>query len=428
MNARITFYVVLIVLVITLAVICACEPVAGDGWGHYWAAKDPLTWDHAVAFAKGSYLHGNPRWGQLVLVAMFHAPIPWAVISALVIVAVLLLSMALIRARWPRAGDVADSWLLVQVLATAIVTTPHFGAVWFYRPIFANYVFPLAVQLLWLVPYRFHASRPLASPWWFALAIVPLGVLAGAGNEHTGVGLAVAAVALTYVAWSRDRTVPAWAITGVLALVAGYVALLTAPGQFERYGGVGNQRGVLERIVDRGVRGNLHVFGVLVAWLAPTLVVVVLVAGRRLARMPRATVGFVAIAAVIVATSLGSPKVGLRLLAAPGTMVALALGVFLVELATDRAKARRMRIVSLAVSGIALATSLVIFVVTGIEGRARLRALETAPPGATVCAPLFTFATPTPFSKGDDFRSTRVVTRIANRYGLAGIDRDCAPR
>jgi len=343
-SARSAFFSLLIVLTITLAVICTCEPVEGDAWGHYIAAQRPFTWDHFVAVAKGSYLHGNPRWGQLVLAVMFHAPIAAAVMSALIIVAILLLSMALIRARWPRPNDPADGWLLVQVLAIAILTTPQFGAIWFYRPNCTNYVYPLAVQLVWLVPYRFLAARSVASPWWLAFAMVPLGLLAGAGNEHTGIGLAVAAIALTCIGWSRDRTLPAWSITGVLALAAGYVALLLAPGQHERYGGLANQQGTLERIADRGVIGNLSIIGALVAWLSPTLVVTLLLAGRRIARTPpRAIVGFLAIAAVMIATALGAPKVPLRLLAAPATMVALALGVFLVELATDRAKARRLR-------------------------------------------------------------------------------------
>jgi len=428
-SARSAFLGLLVVLTITLAVVCACEPIEGDAWGHYIAAQRPFSWDHIIAVAKSGYLHGNPRWGQVVLVAMFHAPIAAAVMSALVIVAVLLLSMALIRARWPRPSDPADCWLLVQVFAIAILTTPQFGAIWFYRPNCANYVYPLAVQLVWLVPYRFLAARPVAARWWLALAIIPAGLLAGAGNEHTGIGLLVAATALTYIAWSRDRVLPVWSITGVLALATGYAALLLAPGQHERYAGLANQQGTLERIADRGVLGNVCIVAGFVAWLSPTVIATLAFAGRRIARIPpRAIAGFLAIAAVMIATTLAAPRVPLRLLAAPATMVALALGVFLVELATDRAKARWLRIASLAVSSVALAATLMIFIVTGIEGRARVRALETARPDATVCTPPYTFAAPTPFSWGDDFRSPQLRKRVAKAYGIAQIDQTCAAR
>jgi hypothetical protein len=213
-----------------------------------------------------------------------------------------------------------------------------------------------------------------------------------------------------------------------VALVAGYVALLAAPGQAERYGGLAAEQTVLERIANRGFVGNLGVVGLLMAWIAPGLVIAAVIAGRawRRACSPRAIAGFLAVAAVMVATALAAPRVPARLLVAPATMVALALGVFLVELATHRAKARALRITSLIVSTLALAITLMIFVVTGIEGRARLRQLEHAPPRSLVCVAPYTFSAPTPFSWGDDFRSPALTARVARALDLAGIERGCA--
>jgi hypothetical protein len=227
-----------------------------------------------------------------------------------------------------------------------------------------------------------------------------------------------------YIAWSRERRVPVWSFVGVAALLVGYVALLAAPGQMERYAGIGAEHGVLDRIFARGLLGNVGVFALLVAWTSPMAILVAAIAGRHRVSN-RAIGGFVAIAAVITATALAAPRVPSRMLGAPATMVALALGVFMVELATNRAKARRLRIASLAISGTALAITLVVFIVTGIEGRARLRAIERAAPASTVCAPAYTFATPSPFSWGDDFRSRVLVKRVARSFGLAAIDRDC---
>ncbi len=423
-RARVWFFGVVVVLAITLFAIGVFAPVQGDEWLLYRAARAPLSWDRFTSIAEAHYLHGNPRWGQLVLVVSFYAPTIAALVSALVVVAVLLLSMTLVRGRWPRPSEPADGWLLVQVLATAIATTPQFGAIWFYRPNCTNYLYPLAVQLAWLVPDRFLAARAYVAPVWLVGAMVPAGVLAGAGNEHTGLGLAIAAAACMYIAWSRERRVPVWSFVGVAALLAGYVALLAAPGQMERYAGIGAEQGVLDRIFARGLLGNAGVFALLVAWTSPMAILVAAIAGRHRVSN-RAIGGFVAIAAVITATALAAPRVPSRMLVAPATMVALALGVFMVELATNHAKARRLRIASLAISGTALAVTLVVFVVTGIEGRARLRSIERAAPASTVCAPPYTFATPTPFSWGDDFRSRVLVKRVARSFGLAAIDRDC---
>jgi hypothetical protein len=280
------------------------------------------------------------------------------------------------------------------------------------------------------VPYRFAATRTLAAPWWLALAMIPIGLLGGAGNEHTGVGLAIAGIACTAIAWSRDRIVPVWALTGLAALAAGYIALLTAPGQAVRYGGLANQHGVLERIVERGVLGNLGVVGVLLAWASPMLIIAAIVAGRRaFAKLGvRAVAGFAAVGAVMIVTALAAPRVPARMLVAPATMLALALGVFLVEIATDYGKQRVLRVVSLSISSLALAVTLPIFLLTCAEGRERMRKIETAPRGSVVCVQPYTFSAPTPFSWGDDFRSPGLMQRVARMYGLAGIQRPCADR
>jgi hypothetical protein len=423
-SARGWFFGLLVVLTITLVAICMCAPVQGDEWPHYRTAQGPLTWSRFAWLAEASYMHGNPRWGQLVLTTLFHERVVLAVLSALMIVAVLVLSMTLVRARWPRPSEPGDTWLLVQVLATAIMTTPQVGAVWFYRPNCTNYVYPLAVQLAWLVPYRFLAARGAPTSRWLGAAMVPLGLLAGAGNEHTGVGLAIAAVACMYIAWCRHRVLPAWSLIGIAALAVGYIALLAAPGQMVRYGGVAAEQGMLDRVFARGLLGTLGVFAMLLAWTSPMVAVVAAIAGR-VRVSARAVIGFVAVAMVMVVTALAAPRVPSRMLAAPATMVAIALGVFMVELTTQRVRARRLRIASVAISGFALAATLVIFTVTGIEGRARLRAIEAAPRGSVVCAPPYTFALPTPFSWGDDFRNPQLVERVARAYGLAGIRRDC---
>lgn len=426
------FYALVGVLAVTLFVICTSEPVLGDSWRHYLEARHPLSWGRFVSLAEYTYLHGNPRWGQLVLIAMFHAPVVAAIASALVIVGVLLVSMTLVRGRWPDPSDPADGWLLVQVLAIAIATTPQFGAIWFYRPNCTNYVYPLLAQLAWLVPYRFLAARPPAggSRWRLAFAMIPLGLLAGAGNEHTGIALALAAFACTYSAWSRDRAVPAWAVTGIVALVVGYVVLLTAPGQLERYGGLANEQSIVGRIAARGVLGNLKLIRPLLTWAGPMIALVAAIAGRRLRAVlsARLFAGFLAVAAVMVATALASPRVPARLLVAPATMVALALDVAMLELATDRGKARTLRTVSFAISGIVLAVTFAIFVVTGFEGRARLRQLETARPGSIACVAPYTFASPSPFSWGDDFRSPHLVARVARAFGLQRIIYPCTAR
>jgi hypothetical protein len=160
------------------------------------------------------------------------------------------------------------------------------------------------------------------------------------------------------------------------------------------------------------------------------LIIAAIVGGRRaLAKLGvRAVAGFAAVAAVMIVTALAAPRVPTRMLVAPATMLALALGVFLVEIATDYCKRRVLRVISLAISSLALAVTLSMFLVTCAEGRERMRKIETAPPGSVVCVQPYTFSAPTPFSWGDDFRSHGLMQRVARMYGLAGIQRPCADR
>ena len=416
---------VVVALLVVLVMICACEPVAGDGWGHYLSARDPFSWRRFLVIARAYHEHGNPRWGQLVLVLSYYQPLVVWVLSPLAIVSMLLAALTLVRGRWPDRHDPEDAWLLVCIAAAAMLTTPKFGLVWFYRPVCTNYVYPLALQLAWLVPYRFLSLRTGRGSTAATLMIVPLGLLAGAGNEHTGPGLVLAALAAMVIALRRDRRLPGWTITGIASVVVGNAMLLTAPGQQARYEGLAANTSLLSPLVERGVLGSLYVLGIQLLWTIPMLVVVIAVASTRWPSWPRAAtrsaIACVAIAGIFVATALLSPKLPIRLLAAPAMMIVIALALAMVELSRDARAARRLRRSCAAIAAIVLGYALVVNVVTGIEGRARLARLETAPPGSTVRIPRYTFPYPHLVSFGDDFRSRALVEDVARRLGLAAI-------
>ena len=423
------FWAVIAATYVVLAVICAVEPVLGDSWGHFVQSRTPLTWDGFVRSLEMAYSHGNPRWGQIPLALSFRAWWVATLISPLMIVGMLLAMMTLVRGRWPRPRDPADTWLFVCVLAAAMATAPQVGAMWFYRPICTNYIYPLAVQLLWLVPYRFLAARPPGTRLGslvLALAIVPLGALAGAGNEHTGLVLAVAAIVCLVVAWRRDRRIPLWAVTGLSALIAGYVLLLTAPGQQVRYHGIAAaQQSILEPLFGRGLLGNLGALGLLLAWASPMGVVVGVAV--RLGRwrpspaLRSQLLVYLALAALALGTTLLSPRLTPRLLLATSTIVALGLGAIMIDLEPNERATRWLRRACTGIAGVVLVASLVINIATGIEGRRRVEQLSHAAPGSVVHVVPYTFSLPTPFAWGDDLRNLSVRERTARKLGLEKI-------
>ena len=427
MRPRRAFWLVLIVLVATLVVLCACEAVVGDSWGHVLRLRrdGPLTWQRFGELARDNHLHNNPRWGQLVLVATFEHRVLQLVLTPLAIASLLLATLALVRARLPRPSDPRDASLLLLVIALALVTTPQLGAIWFYRPTCCNYVYPLAVQLAWLVPYRVLAERHCEVP---TLAMVLGGVLAGAGNEHTGLALALAALVATALAYRRDRRVPLWALAGLVGVVVGYAYLLAAPAQLARYRGLAGDTTPLDRIAERGITGNLAVVAQLAAWLSPAVLLFAAAGVPALRRCPRAVwreaAIWCALACVVLATALASPKQVARLLLAPSALFAIGVGVVLVEVSQLPVVARRLRITATTIIALYGALLLLVQVVTYLEGRARMQRLLAAPPGSVVHVPALTFSRPTPFSAGDDFRSARQRARVAARLGVAAIVRD----
>ena len=200
-------------------------------------------------------MHNNPRLGQVATLLMF-TPGPWHELFTPVLeLATFYLLVALVFGRWPRTTD--DALVFLATFAITAVTAPQFGVMLFYRPYTGNYVFGLCINLAFLVPYRFGRVG-----WW----IVALGLASGLCNEHTGPAVVALAAAATWASGVRP-----WKIAGLLAMIAGGIALFVAPGQDIRYNSIG-QTSLVERVAERGIAGNLEVVGTWFVYLAPALI------------------------------------------------------------------------------------------------------------------------------------------------------------
>jgi len=432
----------LAVLVPLWLVFTACaywEPVAGDGWGnfaYYRTFEIGITslWNEAV----GGWKSNNPRAGQL-LTLLAYGPHVWhVVLTPLAELGLFALLAAIVRGRWPslRRGD--DLLLFVLIVALLGVCAPQFGMMLFYRPYAGNYTHALALNLLWLVPYRF-AVEPDHGPrlWrtgaahdraWRGVARVPvmlaLGFVAGFCNEHTGPAIGGAAALASVVAWRRGA-LRAWMLAGLIGFVAGFALLIFAPGQNLRYSGLATQASLLHRITARGVGGNLWVIvlPILTMWPAVPAIALGLAARRTGAPLTRTQRGVLAAAAagglVIAVTLLGSPKIGYRLSFASNALWCAALASWV----TDRCTGG-WRIAAAALAGATLAFVLIMLFVTyravGPVGAARARAIAAGPPGTTVVVPRYPIDRSRWFI-GEDL-DTGLRDRVAVIFGLARIE------
>jgi len=325
-RAPLVWLAIVIPMWIVLVLCTHWEPVMRDGWGHFLYQRNMgLSLDSLYEFAKGTYVHNNPRLGQVLTLLLF-TPGPWhEIVTPIVELSLFWLLSTLVLGRWPSPRRIDDALLFATIVALVALTAPQFGIMLFYRPYTGNYLFGLVVCLVFLLPYRFQLDRDRGMRWWLAPIMLVAGFAAGMCNEHTGPAIAGLAIAGTVVATVRDRRPTPWAIAGVIGIVAGGLALFYAPGQDVRYNALATHGGVLTRIIDRGALGDLAVAGRLFGYLVWTLPWVALAAVARWRRRDEAApaakptspytseLAFAAGAIAITLTLLASPKIGPRL-------------------------------------------------------------------------------------------------------------------
>ncbi|MCW5808675.1 MAG: hypothetical protein KIT31_40370 [Deltaproteobacteria bacterium] len=405
------------------------EPVVGDGWGHYtWHRQKSVglaaLWDELV----WGWKHGNPRPGQILTLLAF-TPGPWHVlVTPPALIALFYLLTALVLGRWPslRRGD--DALLFVAIVALAGVCAPQLGPMLFYRPMSGNYTFTLALNLAWLLPYRFHAAAPRGERRWLAPVMVALGLGAGFCNEHTGPAFAAGAVVAIVAFRRRGDRIPAWMIAGVVGFVAGLALLLLAPGQDARYGGLAQEASMLGRIAERGAGGNLRALWrpVLAMWPALPVLALALVARHRarrpaLERTDRIALAVIAGAgAAIVLTLLVSPKIGGRLYFAACVLWCAALARWAVAQLSGWYRTAAA-VAAGATLGAVLAILVAVYRDAGGVNEARLAALAAGPRGAVVHLER-RHAAGSRWFWGEDLDAPNKREEAAAIFGLAGVE------
>jgi len=409
------------------------EPVMRDGWGHFLMhSHTPTSLGSVIEFAKGAYTHNNPRLGQVVTYLQF-TPGPWhALFTPIGELATFYLLSALVLGRWPSVKRSDDALLFLLLFAMTAITAPEFGLMLFYRPYTGNYVIGLLINLAFLVPYRFAVTEPHHRGWWWIPVMIVLGVASGMCNEHTGPAVVAAAMAATYACWRRDRKLTWWQVIGVLAMIAGGIALYKAPGQAIRYSGLANHGSMLGRIVARGLLRDLGVVGALLLYLALSLPWCLLAAIARwrgpapepvVASRKWSEVAIAVTSLLIILTLLASPKVGSRLY-----FGSVALGCAVIASVVVRQLVARWAQVA---AGLLAACALVFagakclgaYHQLGPEFDARLAKLRAAPANSVLDLPSYTVKR-SRWSLDDDLHIAQIRNMVAFSFSLALIQID----
>lgn len=405
------------------------EPVMSDGWNHlWWYRSHTIGLGVLYEFFKDIYLNENPRLGQLwTLLAYARGPYH-VIVTPLVELGVFAMLTVLALGRWPSVRRSDDALVAAIITAVIAACTPQLGPILCYRPFTGNYTFGLALNLLWLVPYRLEVAAPRPARIWLVPLMFVLGLAAGLSNEHTGLAFLAMGLVASIVAVRRGG-LRIWMIAGLVGLAAGYVLLLTAPGQHMRYQGLAEHAGILTRITDRGVFGNLRIVDMLAVAILPMLPLVGLALIERRTTGPATTSTTSRWTAIVLAlgglactlTLLASPKIGPRLYFASVALIAAGLAGWL---------AGQLRSTWVRRSAAILAAGTLVFVearlveihrVVGPLGAIRRDRIEQGARGSVVMVPRYP-VDGNRYFLGDDLRGTSLRQAIAVEYGLQAVE------
>jgi hypothetical protein len=421
----------LAILVPTWLVLVMCtywEPILRDGWGHVqWHRDFATTPGNVWNFAHESYVHNNPRFGQ-VLTLLLYTPGPWHVIVTPLVELALFYLLALhALGRRPSFARTDDALMVASIIAMLALTAPLIGQMLFYRPFTGNYLFSFVIALAFFAPYRLHAEAPHDRRWWWIPIMLVLGYATGLGNEHTGPAFVVVAAFATAVFWRRDGRPKAWMIAGFIGVLAGGIALYFAPAQSIRYNALAASTSLFERIGARTLGQNLRIIGGpygAIVKLVPWLALVVVGWRARSAVLPRARV----VAAIVMAstslliaiTLLVSPKQGGRLDFASISLACTAIASMCVPFATTSFTRIAAWVVAAAAISYLCFECLKTYSVVGPEFQKRSHAIEDAAPHANVIVPPYTLPRSRWFL-GEDFGSDGLRFGIAWNRQLVGL-------
>jgi Family of unknown function (DUF6056) len=124
----------------------------------------------------------------------------------------------------------------LAAFALLLFGLPAFGEAVFWVTGSANYLWTTAGVLLFLMPFvDLSLGRPLQGYKPLLQSLWPLlGIFSGWTNENTAPAALVIAALCLAISYRRRREVPLWLLVSGLCMAVGFVALVLAPGNFER--------------------------------------------------------------------------------------------------------------------------------------------------------------------------------------------------
>jgi hypothetical protein len=408
--------------------VMAHEPFAFDAWNmaHKTHAQ-PFTVGGFFDYWWSEYTHSNPRISEALTYLAYKLEYFAVIVTPLAHLALAGAVFVIGAGRLPRWRRGRDLALLVIAIGFSWFALPQIGKTLFNRAYGANYLYGAAIQLWFVAVLRLvpsgEASWPRAIAYGFA------GFVAGMCNEHTGPTLVFVMVLYAWWTHGKRQQLPRLAWSGALGAALGFAAIFFAPGQGERYEGLVQRVGLVGKLLQRGISGNLEIMRGLVLAAAPLLALLVILSffpsdDATAERRKRALqlIGVAMVAGVLVTiTIFVSPKLGPRFYLLPmSLLLAGFIGLADVVLTTPRRLAPFVALAVLA-SGYAAWKTVGLYSRVSVQSDARLAQLAAAKRGSVATVEAFEQVEDSWWFLGDDFRDIRKRELIARYFGLRDV-------
>ena len=231
--------IVSLLIMAVMAFFCAMTPWVFDDFG-YGAGGSSLTAIFAAQMSEHQSWSGK-FVGHFMARVLLHGP-AWLhpILTSTIFMGLIFSGVLLtLGVQW---REKIRAWHIVTLAGLVWFALPAFGTVYFWRTGTPDYGYSLAFATAFLVPYRFLIDKKNYSlPG--GPAFVLAGFLAGCSNENVGMLVILTALGVAGYRFWADKRVPLWAGAGIFGAVAGWLLMMTAPGNAVRLlkiGGIEN--------------------------------------------------------------------------------------------------------------------------------------------------------------------------------------------
>jgi len=416
-----------------IGLVVAREPFAWDAWNiAIDTGAQPFSWRGFLDYGVLEYTHSNPRIGQWLAYLAYKLTWFAPIATPLAFIALSLAVTVLGLGRWPAWRRGRDLALWAIALGASWFALPRIGMILFNRAYCTNYVYGAVIQLWFVVALRLGRDGP--ARWPAALGYGALGVAAGMSNEHTGPALVAFALGYAVVRQRRAGSPPVRIWAGAAGAVMGFLVIFFGPGQDERYEGLATKVGLVGRLLQRGITGNLDIYREFVIGCAPALglVAVALVidawrpsSGEPAAAARRSSLRVLGLAllagSVVAATVFVSPRLGPRFYLHGAALVLAGLIGVLDALGASARRLVPLTALAAAASTYAGVRTVPLYLRLSAQSAERLATLSAAPRGAMVTVESFDQVDDTWWFQGDDLRMPSQREVLAEYFGLGGV-------